>query len=114
MNWTHLTILFAIGMVHSALLWLITLGFKRNGLEGKALSWVPLILGVPSSGLGFPFAFVAVTSIRPENLAEWGVMVALGLFFGLPAAFGAEVTYRLAWRTMPRVVNALIGRAEGP
>lgn len=106
----HFLVLLAVGVIHSALLWLTTLGLKRFGLAGSQLKWAPLVMAVPSSCIGFPFAVVLVTGIRPTTPTEWAITLVIGAGLGLPAALGAELAYQLAWKTVPRLVNVLIGR----
>lgn len=106
MTFTHLALLLSIGAIHSALLWLVTLGAKRLGAPSVALQWLPLLLGVPTAYLGFPLAVELVMGVQ---VATWQNL-ALGGCLGVPAAIGSEAVYRVAWRTMPRVVDALLGR----
>jgi len=106
MNWTHLTLFLALGALHSASLWLVTLGAKRLGAPSLALKWMPLLIGVPTAYLGFPVAVGLVMGLR---LTEWESL-ALGACLGVPAAIGAEAVYQIAWKTIPRVVEALLGR----
>ena len=106
MSWTHLTLFLAIGALHSASLWLVTLGAKRLGAPSLALKWMPLLIGVPTAYLGFPVAVELVMGLR---LTEWESL-ALGACLGVPAAIGAEAVYQVAWKTIPRVVEALLGR----
>jgi len=106
MTFTHLTLLLSIGAFHSASLWLVTLGAKRLGAPSGLIQWLPLLLGVPTAYLGFPLAVELVMGIE---LTDWHNL-ALGGCLGVPAAIGSEAVYRLAWKTMPRVVDALLGR----
>jgi hypothetical protein len=113
MNWAHLSILLAIGALHSASLWIVTLGFKRLGMGPRKLTWAPFLMALPSGCLGFPFALVLVTGIRPLLPIEWAVTAVVGVGMSIPAAFGAEVAYRIATKLIPRVVDRLLGRLGG-
>lgn len=106
MSWTHLTLFLALGALHSASLWLVTTGAQRLGAPGSVLKWMPLLIGVPTAYLGFPVAVELVMGLR---LTEWESL-ALGACLGVPAAIGAEAVYQVAWKTIPRVVEALLGR----
>ena len=106
MTFTQLALFLALGALHSASLWLVTLGAKRLGAPSLALKWMPLLIGVPTAYLGFPVAVELVMGLR---LTEWESL-ALGACLGVPAAIGAEAVYQLAWKTIPRVVEALLGR----
>jgi len=105
-TFTHLALLLSIGAFHSASLWLVTLGAKRLGAPSIALKWMPLLIGVPTAYLAFPLAVELVMGLR---LTEWESL-ALGGCLGVPAAIGAEAVYQVAWKTIPRVVEALLGR----
>ena len=106
MTWTHLSILLAIGALHSASLWLVTLGAKRVGVPAKILRVTPLVLGVVSAYLAFPLALRVVSGVELHGYEER----LLGAMVGVPAAAGAEAIYRLARSTIPRVIDALLGR----
>ena len=106
MNWSQFAILLAVGAVHSASLWLVTLGAKRFGVPARILRVTPLVLGVVSAYLAFPLALRMVAGVELAGVDER----VLGALLGVPAAAGAEAVYRLAWSTIPRVVDALIGR----
>ena len=106
MTFTQLALFLALGALHSASLWLVTTGAQRLGAPGSALKWMPLLIGVPTAYLGFPVAVELVMGLR---LTEWESL-ALGACLGVPAAIGAEAVYQIAWKTIPRVVEALLGR----
>lgn len=106
MTWTSLSILLAIGALHSASLWLVTLFAKRLGAPANVLRITPLVLGIVSAYLAFPLALRAVAGVELVGIEER----LLGALVGVPAAAGAEAVYRLAWSTVPRVVDALLGR----
>jgi hypothetical protein len=106
MTFTQLALFLAIGALHSASLWLVTTGAQRFGVPGSVLKWMPLLLGIPTAYLAFPVAVELVMGLR---LTEWESL-ALGACLGVPAAIGAEAVYQIAWKTIPRVVEALLGR----
>ena len=106
MNWSQFAILLAVGAVHSASLWLVTLGAKRFGVPARILRVTPLVLGVVSAYLAFPLALRVVSGVELHGYEER----LLGAMVGVPAAAGAEAIYRLARSMVPRIVDALVSR----
>jgi hypothetical protein len=106
MTWSHLSILLAIGAIHSSSLWLVTLGAKKSGASARLLRALPLLLGVPSAFFLFPIALRLVTGVELVGLEE---RLACSII-GVPAAIGAEAVYRLASTVVPRITDALIKR----
>jgi len=109
MTWTSLTILLALGALHSASLWLVTLGAKKAGAPRVLLQWLPLVLGIPSAYLAFPIALRIVTGSGLVGVEER----LLGACIGLPAAIGAEAVYRLMRGLVPKIADKLLGRIDG-
>lgn len=109
MTWTNLTILIALGIIHSASLWLVTLGAKKLGAPSVLLEWLPIALGLPTAYLAFPLALrivMGVQLIGPEERL-------LGASLGLPAAVGAEAMYVAIKTIGPRIAEALLARIHG-
>jgi len=109
MTWTSLTILLAIGALHSASLWLVTLGAKRIGAPSALLQWMPMALGIPSAYLVFPLALRLVTGVELAGIEER----LIGASLGLPAAVGAEAMYVTIKTVGPRIADALLARIHG-
>ena len=105
MQFNHILILIVIGVVHSALLWIVTLGAKRMGAPGPVLQWMPLVLGVISAFFLFPLALFLVTGVE---IHSWEQLV-VGAFLGFPAALGAESAYRISWAVMPKLIERILG-----
>ena len=101
----QLIILLAVGVLHSASLWLVTLMAKRLGLPSRALRYVPLVVGVPSAWLGFSLALQLV--MGAEHHTD------IGALLGIPAAAGAEACYRLVARYVPQLAERLLGQSGG-
>jgi hypothetical protein len=105
MTFTHLAILLAIGALHSASLWLVTLGAKRV-VPASVVPWIPICAGVPTAYLAFPLALRIVTGVELTDVND----LTLCALLGIPAAVGAEAVYRIASSLVPRIADKLIGR----
>lgn len=109
MSWSNFGILLAIGALHSASLWLITLAAKRSGANGLLLRLMPLLLGVPSAYLAFPLAMRVVAGVELAGVEDKLLSAAMGL----PAAAGAEAVYRVVASVLPKITDAIVGRING-
>lgn len=109
MTFTHLLLLLAIGVTHSASLWLVTLGAKKAGAPSIALQWLPMLLGVPSAYLVFPLAIRLVMGVELAGIEER----LIGASLGLPAAVGAEAMYLTLRSVWPKITEAVLARIHG-
>lgn len=106
MNWESTLILLALGVLHSFCLWVVTIAIKKeSGITGRLLRLTPLFLAVPSAAVLVPLSIRLVTG---QTLIGWELLA--GPIFGLAAAAGSEVVYRLGQRALPLVVEHYRGK----
>lgn len=112
MSYDQILVLLALGALHSASLWAITLGIN-SGLKGAGhhlRDWtvrsIPVLFGIPSAHYGFPLALHIsggeFTQIHPVT----------SIVLGLAAAAGSEGMYRAAKSILPRLADILLGKVD--
>jgi len=110
MSYDQILILLALGALHSASLWAITLGINKGiksagrDLKDWTVRSIPVLFGIPSAHYGFPLALHIsggeFTQIHPV----------MSIVLGLAAAAGSEGMYRAANGILPRLVDILLGK----
>jgi len=106
MNWESVLILLLLGVVHSFCLWVVTIAVKKEtGARGRTLRLIPMFIGVPSAAILVPLAVRLVTGESLIGHELWA-----GPIFGIAAAAGSEVVYRLGLRLLPLVIAHYRGK----